>query len=188
MAYVVKRGSRYTAYTRQDGKVKSLGTFDTRAKALQIGYLAQEGALDTLPINQPTLKEYIETLMARKDLRVITKKTYLILLKKHAINSLGARKLNTIQKKDITKLLASLKENGTGLSTISHLRTALGYVFRQAVDDELIQTNPTHKIAIKAPQPDPTYTLEPQDFRRIQKNLPTEGSKLFARFLLGSGC
>lgn len=188
MAYVVKRGSRYTAYTRQGGKVKSLGTFNSRAKALQVGYLAQEGALDILPDNQPTLKEYIEQLMARKDLRVITKKTYLILLKKHAINSLGARKLNTIQKKDITRLLASLKENGVGVSTISHLKTALGYVFREAVDDELIQTNPTHRIAVKVPQPDPTHALEPKDFMRIQSHLPTEGARLLARFLIGSGC
>ena len=155
---------------------------------MQVGFLAQEGALDILPDNQPTLKEYVETLMARKDLRVITKKTYLILLKKHAINSLGARKLNTIQKKDITKLLASLKENGVGVSTISHLKTALGYVFREAVEDELIQTNPTHRIAVKVPQPDPTHTLEPKDFMRIQSHLPTEGARLLARFLIGSGC
>ena len=188
MAYVVKRGNRYTAYTRIEGKVKSLGTFNSRAKATQVGLLAQEGALDILPDNQPTLKEYIEQLMTRKDLRVITKKTYLILLKKYAINSLGARKLNSIRKKDIATLLASLKENGTGLSTISHLKTALGYVFREAVDDELIQTNPTHRIQVKVPQPDPTYTLEPKDFQRIQSHLPSAGASLFARFLIGSGC
>lgn len=188
MAYVVKRGSRYTAYTRIDGKIKSLGTFNSRAKAMQVGYLAQDGALGILPDNQPTLKEYIEQLMTRKDLRVITKKTYLILLKKYALNSLGAKRINSIQKKDISRLLATLKENGVGLSTISHLKTALGYVFREAVDDELIQQNPTHRIATKVPQPDPTYTLEPKDFRRIQSHLPSAGASLFARFLIGSGC
>ena len=70
MAYVVKRGSRYTAYTRIDGKIKSLGTFNSRAKATQIGLLAQENALDILPDNQPTLKEYVETLEANKEKRV----------------------------------------------------------------------------------------------------------------------
>ena len=188
MAYVVKRGSRYTAYTRIDGKIKSLGTFNSRAKATQIGLLAQENALDILPDNQPTLKEYIEQLMTRKDLRVITKKTYLILLKKYAINSLGARKLNSIKRKDIANLLASLKDNGVGVSTISHLKTALGYVFREAVDDELIQQNPTHRIQVKVPQPDPTHALEPKDFSRIQSHLPSTGARLLARFLIGSGC
>lgn len=189
MAYVVKRGSRYTGYYQNtEGKVKSVGTFNSRAKATQASLLAQEGSLDILPDNQPTLEQYIKTLMTRKNLRVITQKTYLILLKKYALNSLGNKKINLIKKKDINTLLDSLKEQGIGLSTISHLKTALGYVFRQAVDDELIPINPTHRIKIKAPKPDPTYTLEPKDFMRIQKNLPTEGARLLARFLIGSGC
>ena len=188
MAYVVKRGNRYTAYTRIDGKVKSLGTFSSRAKATQVGLLAQEGALDILPENQITLKQYVEQLMTRKDLRVITKKTYLILLKKYALSSLGARPLASIKRKDITLLFTSLKENGVSLSTISHLKTALGYIFRQAIDEELVATNPTHRIPLKVPEPDPTYTLDPKDFSRIQKNLPTQGARLLARFLIASGC
>ena len=189
MAYVIKRGSRYTGYYQDtDKKVKSVGTFNSRAQATQASLLAQDGVFDVLPNNQPTLETYVISLMSRKDLRVITKKTYLILIKKYALNSLGAKRVNSIRRKDITDLLASLKENGVGIPTISHLKTALGYVFRQAVDDELIPTNPTHRIKIKVQQPDPTYTLEPADFKRIQKNLPTDGAKLFAKFLLGSGC
>ena len=81
-----------------------------------------------------------------------------------------------------------MKANGVSNSTIAHLKTALGYIFRQAVDDEVIQDNPTHRIRIPLAKPDPTYTLEAKDFSLILANLPTEGSILLARFLVASGC
>ena len=188
MAYAVKRGNRYTGYYRVNGKAKSVGTFDTKAQALKASTLAQEGLLDLLPDNQMTLDSYIKKIISRKNLRLITQKTYLILLKKYALPVIGGENLSSIKKKDIKALLENLKEQGVSLSTIAHLKTALGYVFRQAVDDELISTNPTHRIEVKAPQPDPTYSLDPKDFSLILKNLPTEGSRLFAKFLIGSGC
>lgn len=190
MAYVIKRGSRFTGYYRHadTGKAKSVGTFPSRAKALQAGLLAEEGSLDFLPENQATLANYVEQLMTRTDVRVITRKTYGILLKKYALPTLGSKKMASIKKKDISRLFQDLQGAGISPSTISHLKTALGSLFRQAVDDEVIQLNPTHKIRVQVPKPDPTYTLEPKDFRAILKNLPTDGSKVFARFLIGSGC
>ena len=187
MAYVVKRNSRYTGYYRKEGKPKSVGTFSSRAKALQAGFLAEEGALDILPTNQPTLNSYAQDLLNRTDVRLSTKKTYLILLKKYAIPTLGATRISAVKRQDIRELLDSLKKEGVSPSTISHLKTALGYLFRQAVEDEVIQSNPTHRIKTPTTKPDPTYTLDPKDFQAILKNLPTDGARLFARFLIGSG-
>lgn len=187
MAYVVKRNNRYTGYYRLEGKAKSVGTYGTRAKALQAGLLAEEGNLSAMPDRQPTFNDYVSIVISRSDIRTITKKTYLTLLKKYA-TSFGARKIASITRKDIKNLLDDLQANGISNSTIAHLKTALGYVFRQAVDDETITTNPTHRIRIPLAKPDPTYTLEAKDFSLILKNLPTEGSVLFARFLVASGC
>lgn len=187
MAYVIKRKDRFTAYYRSEGKTKSAGTYTSRAKALQAGLLAEEGALNVLPNNQPTFDNYVAKLIARTDVRVITRKTYYTLIKKHALSSLGSKRISAITKHDIRTLLDNLAKEGIGASTISHLKTALGYLFRLAIEDEAIATNPTHRIRIPLAKPDPTYTLEPTDFRRIQKNLPTDGARLFARFLIGSG-
>ena len=188
MAYVVERNKRYTAYYRIDGKAKSVGTFNSRAKALQSALLAEAGEVLTLPEFQQTFNTYLEQLTKRNDLRVITRKTYITLLKKYAQPTLGTRRIASIQKKDIKKLLETLQSQGVSQSTISHLKTALGYLFRLAVDDEVIPTNPTHRIKVQVPKPDPTYTLEAKDFQAILKNLPTDGAVLFARFLIGSGC
>ena len=188
MAYVVERNKRYTGYYRLEGKAKSVGTFNSRAKALQTALLAEAGEVLTLPEYQQTFDTYLEQLTKRSDLRVITRKTYTTLLKKYAQPSLGTKRISAIKKQDIKKLLEALQAQGVSPSTISHLKTALGYLFRLAVDDEVIQTNPTHRIRIAVSKPDPTYTLEPKDFQAILKTLPTDGARLFARFLIGSGC
>lgn len=188
MAYVVERNKRFTAYYRIDGKAKSVGTYNSRAKALQSALLAEAGEVLTLPEYQQTFNTYLEQLTKRNDLRVITRKTYITLLKKYAQPMLGDRRITSIQKKDIKKLLETLQANGVSQSTISHLKTALGYLFRLAVDDEVIPTNPTHRIKVQVPKPDPTYSLDPKDFQAVLKNLPTDGAVLFARFLIGSGC
>jgi site-specific recombinase XerD len=189
LAYVIKRNNRYTAYYRNtEGKAKSVGTYATRAKALNAGLLAEEGALNLLPENKNTFDNYVEKLLSRTDVRVITRKTYITLIKKYAQSSLGSKRISAIKKQDIKKLLDDLAQQGISTSTISHLKTSLGYLFRLAVEDEAIATNPTHRIKITNTKPDPTYSLEPQDFQAILKNLPTDGAQLFARFLVASGC
>lgn len=188
MAYVVERNKRFTGYYRIDNKAKSVGTFNSRAKALQSALLAEAGEVLTLPEFQQTFNTYFEQLASRNDLRVITRKTYITLLKKYAQPSLGTKRIASIKKQDIKKLLETLQAQGVSPSTISHLKTALGYLFRLAVDDEVIPTNPTHRIRIAIPTPDPTYTLEAKDFQAILASLPTDGARLFARFLIGSGC
>ena len=189
MAYVVKRNSRFTGYYRHEetGKAKSVGTFSSRAKALQAGLLAEEGSLDVLPEYQDTVATYVEQLMKRNDVRLATKRHYLILLKKYAIPVIGGGKVASIKKHQIRKMFDTLQSEGVSPSTIAHLKTALSYLFRQAVDDEVIQVNPAHRIKTPTSRPDPTYTLEAKDFSKVLKKLPTEGSRLFSRFLVGSG-
>jgi integrase len=48
--------------------------------------------------------------------------------------------------------------------------------------------NPTHGVRVKVPQTDPFITLEPDDFKQIVAKLPTDGAKLFAQFLIATGC
>jgi integrase len=189
MAYVVKRGSRFTGYYKSldTGKAKSVGTFPSRAKALQASLLAEEGSLDVLPEYQDTVATYVEQLMQRTDVRLATRRHYSILLKKYALPVIGSEKVRSIKKQDIRKMFDTLQSEGISPSTIAHLKTALGYLFRQAVDNEVIPINPTHRIKTPVSRPDPTYTLEAKDFSKVLKNLPTEGSRLFARFLVGSG-
>ena len=189
MAYVVTRNKRHTGYYRSGGKVHSAGTFNTRAKALNSALLAEEGIVSENPELITTLEAYVKDwLTNRTDVRVITKKTYGITLKKYVLPSLGQRQVTGITRKDVRKLIEKLLSEGVTASTVVHVKTALGSVFRQLVEEELIPGNPTHGIKIKTSKADPTGSLEPEDFRKIVSHLETEGAKLFAEFLIGSGC
>lgn len=189
MAYIVERKGRYTAYYRKDGKVKAVGTYSSRAKALNAGLLAEEGVVPNSPNNPTsTFNDYLAKLATTNDIRVITRKTYITLLKKYAQPSFGTKRISAITKRDVRQLLEALAKEGISTSTISHLKTSLGSLFRLAVEDEAIATNPTHRIRTAQSKPDPTYSLEASDFHKVLKNLPTEGSRLLAKFLIGSGC
>jgi integrase len=190
MAYVVARKKRYTGYYRnKNNQVKSVGTFSSRSKALSYALLAEEeGTPNSIPELQETFKVYVERISQSSELRVITRKHYLTLLKKYAVPTLGNKRITAINKQDIKQLLKKLQSEGQSPSTISHLKTALGSLFSKAVDDEVIQTNPVNNIRTTISKPDPLPSLSANEFKKILKNLPNDNARLFARYLVGSGC
>ena len=189
MAYVVTRNKRHTGYYRKNGKAFSAGTYPTRSKALNSALLAEEGVVSNNPELMTTLEAYAnEWLTNRTDVRVITRKTYAITLKKHVLPSLGHRQATSITRRDVRLLFEKLLNEGVSPSTVAHVKTALGSMFKQMVEEEVLAANPTHGVKVKTSKADPTSSLEPEDFIKIVEVLDTDGAKLFARFLVGSGC
>jgi len=189
MAYVITRNKRHTGYFRnKNNRVVSAGTFDSRAKALSSAILAEGGlSVDESESNQ-TLEAYLEEWLIRTDVRLITKKTYKTSLKKYVIPSLGNKQVLSITKRDVRSLFEKLLQEGVSPSTVLHVKIALGSAFRPLVQDERMVANPTHGVRVKVPQSDPFINLEPDDFKQIVANLPTDGAKLFAQFLIATGC
>jgi len=189
MAYVVTRNKRHTGYYRRDGKVISAGTYPTRSKALNSALMAEEGAVtNSLEISK-TLEAHVqEWLTNRTDVRVITRKTYEVALKKYVLPSLGQRLVVGITRRDVRQLFEKLLNSGVSPSTVSHVKIALGSTFRQLVEEDVIAVNPTHGVKVKTSKADPKPSLEPKDFRKIVSHLESDGAKLFAQFLVASGC
>ena len=189
MAYVVERNKRYTGYYRDTfGKARSAGTFGSKAKALNSALLAEEGIISNNPEFRTTLEAYLKDWLTRTDVRLSTRKTYAVSLKKYVVPSLGHRQVTTITKRDVRNLFEKLLQEGTSPSTVAHVKIALGSAFRPLVEDEKIPSNPTHGVKVKVPHADPFTYLEPNDFKKIVEHLPTQGAKLFAEFLVSSGC
>jgi site-specific recombinase XerD len=189
MAYVVARNKRYTGYYKDSlGKTRSAGTFGSRAKALNSALLAEEGIVSDNPELRTTLEAYLKDWLSRTDVRISTRKTYAVSLKKYVVPSLGHRQVTTITKRDVRSLFEKLLKEGVSPSTIAHVKIALGSAFRPLVDDDQMPSNPTHGVKVKVPHADPFTNLEPDDFKKILKHLPTEGARLFAEFLIASGC
>lgn len=189
MAYVITRNKRHTGYYRnKKNRVVSAGTFDSKAKALSSAILAEGGLSTNESESNQTLEAYLEDWLIRTDVREITKKTYRTALKKYVVPSLGNKQVLSVTKRDIRSLFEKLLQEGVSPSTVLHVKIALGSAFRPLVQDEQMTANPTHGVRVKVSQTDPFITLEPDDFKQIVDKLPTEGAKLFAQFLIATGC
>jgi len=189
MAYVVTRNKRHTGYYRKGGKVISAGTYPTRSKALNSALMAEEGVVSDNPELMTTLEAYVkEWLTNRTDVRVITRKTYATALKKYVLPSLGSKRVTSITRRDVRQLFEKLLNEGVSPATVSHVKVAMGSAFRQLVEEDVIAVNPTHGVKVKTSKADPKPSLEPNDFKKIVSLLETDGARLFAQFLVTSGC
>ena len=188
MAYVVKRGDRFTGYYRKGGKRLSAGTWDSTIDAMYHASKAEASGVSEPSRAVFTLSTYIESWLPTADLMPITRKGYRSILDRYVLPTLGDRKVTAIDRRAIQELLQALRSQGVGSATMNQVKASLGSAFSQLVDTGELTQNPTHGIKIKAKYSDIANIVEPEEFKAIIQHLPTEGAQLFARFLVASGC
>ena len=118
----------------------------------------------------------------------ITLKGYRRILDQYALPKIGDLEVSRIQPVQISKLLDDLKAEGVGSATIAQVKASLGSAFSKLVQTGEIASNPTHGITIRTKHADLASVVDPDEFREIEKHLPSQGARLFARFLVASGC
>lgn len=185
MAYVVERNKRYTGYYRSNGKRRSAGTFDTQREAFKAALLAEDD--DPRDAVEMHFDEYVEHWLPRAECMPITKKGYESVLRRYVLPSIGGKKISQINKTLVRGLLDDLRVNGVGNATIAQCKAAIGAAFRPLVESEQVATNPTHGVRVKHNSAPITHVVTEEEFGSIISALP-ERSRLFARFLIASGC
>ena len=188
MAYVVKRGDRFTGYYRKGGKRLSAGTWDSKIDAMYHASKAEVSGVSEPSRAVFTLSTYIDSWLPTADLMPITRKGYRSVLDRYVLPTLGDRKVTSIDRRAIQELLQALRGQGIGSATLNQIKASLGSALSQLVDTGELTQNPTHGIRIKAKHSDIANVVEPEEFKTIIQHLPTEGAQLFARFLVASGC
>lgn len=190
MAYTIQRGSRFTGYYRdKNGDRCSAGTFDTKEEALQSAKTAEQlGVVGSYRVTLP-LETYIKSWLPKANLLPITKKNYESVLKIHVLPILGKRRVNSIKRSHVREMLETLRQKGVSASIRLQAKASLGSALAELVDADQLEVNPTHKIAVKQLDSNELRNvLEPDDFKEILNHLPNESSKLFAQFLVLTGC
>lgn len=189
MAYVTQRGERFTGYYRdKNGLRYSAGTFDSKQEALSRAENAESrGGLGGYRMSM-TLREYIGVWLKTADLLPLTKKGYESVLTKHVLPIMGKRKVGEVTRPQVRDLMRRLTMDGVSAEVRAHAKSALGSAFRELVEADLLETNPTHKITVKRRGRKTLNVLEPTEFKNIQQHLPNAPAQLFAQFLVMSGC
>ena len=188
MAYVIQRGDRYTGYYRDRNGIRySAGTFSSKKEAQDRADSAEaNGAFGSYRLTM-TLREYLQAWLPNADLLPLTKKNYESVLFTHMVPILGRKKVGEITRMEVRDALRRLAQQGVSASTRVHAKSALGSAFKELVESDLLDVNPTHKVAVKVNRQKLRNVLEPDEFKLILDKLPSEAAKLFAQFLVTSG-
>jgi integrase len=114
-----------------------------RAK-LQLGKFGFE---DEKPI--PTFKEYADSWIKTTvpaTCKESTVRDYESLLENHILPVFGDHKMTSINRGAVKDFLLDKINSGYAKSTVSHMKNVLSGVFTKALDDEIIQANPTLQL------------------------------------------
>jgi integrase len=112
-----------------------------RAK-LQLGeFNLDEPKKKTIPLFKDFAKGFMETYSAMNH-KSSTQQSYQSALDQHILPVLGEKPLNEITRKDVKDFINDKMMAGLGTGTVRNLKAYLSCILSEAVDDELIETNP----------------------------------------------
>jgi len=186
--YAVKRSDRWTGYYRKGGKRLSAGTYATETEAKYHALRAEQSDSQSPSRANLTLSRYIENWLETTDLLPITKKGYASVMTRLVLPEIGHMKVTSISRSTISKLLIDLKARGVKPATLGQVKASLGSAFSSMVMLGEIEINPTHGLKVRVRHADLDSVVEPEEFKQIVKHLPNKETKLFAQFLVASGC
>lgn len=191
MAYVTKRGpKKYTAYYRDVlGKRRSAGTFESRKEAMAAAVDAERNPsrIHARSTEDQVYADYVKAwLRADEDITLGTKRGYESAMRKWILPLIGHLRVSEINPRVVKAALAELAAMGVSAHMRQQCKAAIGSSFRPLVP-EVIQYNPTHGVKVYLPPTKEFDLLTPEEFKKIVRKLPNEGSKLFARFLAVTG-
>jgi site-specific recombinase XerC len=90
------------------------------------------------------VRDYCEQWLtqAQQDLAQRTHHSYEQLFTRHIAPSLGALRVRELRRRDVRILLAKKTEEGLGKNSVRLIKATLSTMLAQAVEDELLLTNP----------------------------------------------
>jgi integrase len=101
--------------------------------------------------------------VVEKHMKPSTQKSYKQIWRQFLKDELGSVQLRDYTVQMGRKFLTALAERGLGRRTIAHIRALMSSIFREAINDGLVESSPIHDIkvrGIRAPKDTDHYTLE----------------------------
>jgi integrase len=188
MVYTAARNGRYTAYYLDAlGRRRSAGTFDTEGEALIRAADAERNpGTPTHGVASQRYADYIEAWFLTDSVLPVTMNGYETHLRKHVLPLIGHMPVGAITIHTVKGALADIRSKGASSHTVAQCKAAIGSSFKPLVPT-VVLANPTHGIKIPIPPSKPFDLVDEETFGAILANLPTQGSRLFALFLVATG-
>jgi integrase-like protein len=102
-----------------------------------------------------TLEAYVETWKKRAEgeIQPGTFANYVDNLDRHVLPTLGGLRVRDIHRARVRDLLAAKKTTGLGKNSVRLIRAALSVVLSEAMEDDIIATNPCFQPAPRSNKP-----------------------------------
>lgn len=194
---ITKRGNRYSVRVRDaDGRMHRFSA-STVAEALQIQgqqkAAAAAGRRGKKPKSAQTFYEYAVALFEDYDgkthgARDMTVQEYKDLIERFVKGTpLGKRSISSVEIRHVKAWIKPL-ERQYSPSYVRRMLTPLRAVFRAAIEDHLLETDPSSTISTKTPKPNPDErTLTAEQIELLVKYVPKGRDQLIVRLMAFTG-
>lgn len=195
MASTRERQGRFTGlYRDRDGHQRSAGTFGTKRAALKAARAAEATGYATrkAQVAYPaerrgslTVAGYGPQWLAGHRLEPTSRESYAAMLR-HVNTGLGTKTLRDLTSADVRAYFRDLEASGMAGGTVGHVMTVLREMCKTAVDDGLMDRDPTAGIKIAGRRAREMRIVEPAEYGRLLDATP-ERYRLIVRTLTETG-
>jgi integrase len=182
MAWVVARkgphGTKFKAcYRDPSGAERSAGTYPSRRAAERAGQREEqrvrEGRWHDYSLGATTLREYVEkTWLPSKHIELTTRAAYHSNLDKHLLPSFGDRPIGRILPSNVQEWVTMATAQGLTPRSVQKYHVMLHSIFRRAVRDPLILSNPCEHTELPKVVLRRSRTLIPEEFDQLIQAIP----------------
>jgi integrase len=182
MAWVVARrgpqGIKFKAcYRDPSGAERSAGSYPSRRAAERAGQREEqrvrEGRWHDYSLGTTTFREYVEkTWLPSKHIELTTRAAYYSNLDKHFLPFFGDRPMARILPSNIQEWVTMATAQGLAPRSVRKYHVMLHSIFRRAVRDQLILTNPCEHTELPKVVLRRSRTLTPEEFDQLIRAIP----------------
>lgn len=191
---ITKRGvKRYAAiYWDHDGKEKSAGTFSTHRRAERAWKAAEGKVADgqgrQLVKGRQRFRDYVEKCyLPNHQLELSTFQSYVYLLERYIMDYYADLRMNDIHSDVIRSWIKMLKAAGATGANLDKVVTVLSAILTSAVNDEVLVSNPCHRVRREQVEAPDLVIVSPEEFEVFYEALPDDQSKLMVEVAISTG-
>lgn len=172
------KGAMFTAmYRDPSGRQRSAGTYTSERAALRAARRAESkvetGGWIDLASDRITFRAYIETVwLPSRQVEVSTLAGYRSYLDKHFLPCFGDRPMAEILPSSVQDWVTAAVGSGLSPTSVRKYHVMLHSVFKRAVRDRVIVTNPCESIELPKVPPRKARILAPDEYDRLVAAIP----------------
>ncbi|KRA37874.1 MULTISPECIES: tyrosine-type recombinase/integrase [unclassified Nocardioides] len=185
MAWVAERTigdgtTRFLAqYRDPEGRIRSAGTHSSRRAAERAGNREEQrvltGSWHDRTLGAVSFQQYVERdWLPSKHIEATTRAAYISNLDKHFFPFFGTKAMYQVTPSLVQDWVTKAAADGLSGRSISKYHTMLHSIFKRAVRDKLIVTNPCEHTELPKVITKKTRTLTPDEFESLIKAVPDE--------------